>query len=431
MFDDDSADVVLRDVISHSTHAPYPGDRYTPETREFAFELLRTCGATALTMVRKHIPLPSRQSLCRKPPERYERSDLTDFDLVIDRVRKWRSGIAGKLSTSTTCPRCILACDALGFKPSVEVTPDGVTGLDVNDFDFNYDLLESLTSSAESFREFVEGNWDKVIESAFVFQIQPLNPNLSPFVVYAQPKVDGKARHEQVELLKSLKVLCGQQRITIGAFATDGDARYDVVHNQQSEHNLREFEKTFDTPCTRKYRAISDVMHMLKRARYRMLKTPPMAIGLNISDPTLELPALKMLFLGVLPPVVFCDDPITKMHDSLPMLLFRFETLIKVYEAGQLGWLAYFLPWVLINEAMSCKSASTVERLGWFRVAYCYLMNCLVTYRDRPLGPGMLQVGRASAGLSARRTLFDPKLLRYMQRIRLQGSFSPFIRRGC
>jgi hypothetical protein len=138
-----------------------------------------------------------------------------------------------------------------------------------------------------------------------------------------------------------------------------------------------------------------------------MFKTPPMAVGLEVSGPTLELSALKRLLQATLPPVVFCDAPITKMHDSLPMLLFRFETLIKLSEHGQLAWLAYLFPWVLINEAISHTSASTVERLGWFRLAYSYLMTCLVTYFDCSLGPRMRYVRRMSASESVGRTLFD------------------------
>jgi hypothetical protein len=95
--------------------------------------------------------------------------------------------------------------------------------------------------------------------------------------------------------------------------------------------------KIFDAPLTQKYRAISDVSDVLKRARYRMLKAPPMMVGLHTSSPTLELSALKGLFLGDRPRVVFCDDPIPKMHDSWPILLFCFEAVIKLYESGELA----------------------------------------------------------------------------------------------
>jgi hypothetical protein len=91
---------------------------------------------------------------------------------------------------------------------------------------------------------------------------------------------------------------------------------------------------------------------------------PPMAVGVDISDPILDLFALKTLFPEAPSPVIVCNDPIVKMHDFWQMLLFRLETLIKLCEDGQLAESAYFLPWVLINEAMSHKDGSIVERLG-------------------------------------------------------------------
>jgi hypothetical protein len=52
------------------------------------------------------------------------------------------------------------------------------------------------------------------------------------------------------------------------------------------------------------------------------------------------------------------------MYDSLPMVLSRFETLMKLHENHLLGWMAYFIRWVLFNEAMSHKGAATPGRLG-------------------------------------------------------------------
>jgi hypothetical protein len=82
------------------------------------------------------------------------------------------------------------------------------------------------------------------------------------------------------------------------------------------------------------------------------------------------------------------------MHDSLPMILFRFGTLIKLYEERQFPWLAFFFPWVLLNEAMSSKTATTLDRLGWLRLAYCYLMKCAITYRDCQFGPGIVMFAK-------------------------------------
>jgi hypothetical protein len=170
-------------------------------------------------------------------------------------------------------------------------------------------------------------------------------------------------------------------------------------------------EKPWEIPSKRHYHPISDILHLLKRARYRMLKKPHMIIGLDTDSPELNLENLILLLADDLPAVVFSDEQITKMHDSLPMVLFRFEILLKIYEAREWGWVAYFYPWVLINEAMSHKHVDTYDRVGWFQQAYTYLMRIRVTYRNRPTGPGVKPFGRKKSGPAQRRLLFDDKLL--------------------
>jgi hypothetical protein len=110
-----------------------------------------------------------------------------------------------------------------------------------------------------------------------------------------------------------------------------------------------------------------------------MLKAPGMAVGLDTTSRELTLQTLKTLLIGDLPPIVLSDDRITKMHDSLPMVLFRFETLTKLDEAREFVWLAYCFPWVVLNEAMLHQTVTTMDRVGWFRLAYAHFMTC----RDR------------------------------------------------
>jgi hypothetical protein len=138
-------------------------------------------------MERDVIRIHSRQSLAAKPLDGHARSELTDIDLVLERVRAWRNWLEGL--SSQACPRCILTCDDLAYKPAVEVTLDGMSGLDAWDFDMDADLLERLTSSRKEFQEFMEGHWDHVLTAAFIFQIQPLNPGSSHFLFWlSRPK---------------------------------------------------------------------------------------------------------------------------------------------------------------------------------------------------------------------------------------------------
>jgi hypothetical protein len=129
-----------------------------------------------------------------------------------------------------------------------------------------------------------------------------------------------------------------------------------------------------------------------------------MVIGLDGNLIELDLQRLIDLLRNDPSPIVFCDGPITKMYDSLLMVLFRFEILMKLYEARELDWVAYFFPWVLVSEAVSV-------RVEWFSIAYCYLMKCTVTYQDRSVGPEIKPFGTKGGDPTTRRILFDRKLL--------------------
>jgi hypothetical protein len=97
-----------------------------------------------------------------------------------------------------------------------------------------------------------------------------------------------------------------------------------------------------EMPSKQHYRAISDLLHLLKRTHCRALKNLPMVVGLGPDSPELSIGNLVGLLGNNLPAVVFSDGPITRVHDSLPTVLFRFEILVKLYESRELAWVAYF-----------------------------------------------------------------------------------------
>jgi hypothetical protein len=296
----------------------------------------------------------------------------------------------------------------------VEVAGHRLKGLDVNDFEFEDRLFESPVSSRKLFLDFLKTHWDRVLHAAFVFQVQPLDPGFRPFVICVEPAVSGKARKEHMQILQELKLICGLERITIGGFATNGDSGYDPLYEAQDHWNVDCFEKdSMEMPHKQHYHAILDILHILKRVRYRMLKQPPMVVGLRQDSPELFLGSLIHLIRDDLPAVVFSDKPVSKMHDSLPMVLFRFEILVKLYEAREFTWVAHFFPWVLLNEAMSHKEVDTYDRVGWFHIVYIYLMKILATCDTEPTGHGVKPFGRKNAESTDHRLLFDRKSLAY------------------
>jgi hypothetical protein len=116
-------------------------------------------------------------------------------------------------------------------------------------------------------------------------------------------------------------------------------------------------------PNKQYHRAIVNRLHLLKRG-LSSAEEPPMIVGLNSDSPELVLGNLVGSLGDDLPAVVFSNDPITKTHNSLPMVLFRFEILVKPYDARDRSWVAYFFPWVLLNEGMSHKQVDTYDRGG-------------------------------------------------------------------
>jgi hypothetical protein len=224
------------------------------------------CGIRALEIIRRQgILLRFRKTLRLEPLDGYVRPGLTNLDLAPARAKKWRCDIAHKFPAKAragTHPRCILACEALACVGSVEVNPDSLTGLGVSDLDLPYDLLESLTSSSTAFQEFVTHNWDRVLRSAFVYQVQPIDPDFELFVIFAQPVRDGTARFPQVEALKGLRERCGHCRLTIGALVIDGDSGYDAIHQTQSKLNIAAFRRNHDILMVQHFRSISDILRL-------------------------------------------------------------------------------------------------------------------------------------------------------------------------
>jgi hypothetical protein len=104
------------------------------------------------------------------------------------------------------------------------------------------------------------------------------------------------------------------------------------------------FRRNHDISMAQHFHAISDILHLLKRAQYRLLKKITMTLGFKTDTPELNPEKLIEVIGSDLPAVMFSDEPVTKMHDSLPMALFRLQILLKLCEAREFAWLTYFFP---------------------------------------------------------------------------------------
>jgi hypothetical protein len=112
-------------------------------------------------------------------------------------VKVWGESVCGGFG-SLAFPGCVIACDGLALKPAVEVTDEKLIILDLTQFEFNSDFLEWLTSSGEAFQEFVGEHSDGVFQTAFVYQLQSLDPHLEMSIFFAERATDGQARAQEL-----------------------------------------------------------------------------------------------------------------------------------------------------------------------------------------------------------------------------------------
>jgi hypothetical protein len=101
-----------------------------------------------------------------------------------------------------------------------------------------------------------------------------------------------------------------------------------------------------DKPQKRIQKVIHSIQHE-PRVKFcskhdRLLKKITMTLDLKTDTAELNLEKLIEVIGSDLPTIMFSDEPVTKMHDSLPVALFRFQILLKLYEAREFAWLAYF-----------------------------------------------------------------------------------------
>ena len=121
---------------------------------------------------------------------------------------------------------------------------------------------------------------------------------------------------------------------------------------------------------------ICDPLHMLKRARYMILKKIPLAISIQENTSIFSHTILELQLK--IPSIVFNDSPITKMHDILPLTLFSIENLFTLYD-NNITAFVYFTPWTMLIEAMTNENINLGNRLFILEVSF-FIMFIYLQY---------------------------------------------------
>lgn len=423
--EDQNEDDIIRDevfaerkqfvtVLHHGVRASTKG--FTLEDLAYSEEILMKHGPAVLNEIRKTRPLPSvryMESLIAKSPTNLDLTDDTNFAIRIKQFMVAR-GISQHDGLTA-----VLATDAFAVVPNLTADEHGKwSGFTEKSLGFHQILstetlriYRTASTEDEKTRKLTElgmEHWDKAIKNAFGYQIQPLDPRIPCFMVFVEAAADGKAKDNERERLKKIHEACTSCHVTLLSYATDGDNGYDVFHDAKLDERIHEI--LIDGIYWKKKgtHIISDVLHVIKRARYRLFGSE-LVSGFSNQNPerfTMEDIRRKLF---ALPGVVFKNDSATKMHDTLPSKLFNFANLLTLFEDRRLAAaFTYFAPFVLLHEANTNAELPIELRVLLFQIICCFCATVLQGWSHFALD----ELGEYRKDTKAR-TLFDKKMMKH------------------
>ena len=170
----------------------------------------------------------------------------------------------------------------------------------------------------------------------------------------------GKATEDQSGLFPILKKKIEKKNFKVVGYSSDGDSGYWDYRNS----NIKKWNQ-MKRPILDDSTVLfsNDPLHILKRGRYRLLSHN--LVQLFKYEDQISIQLIKEL--TNLPDAIFDNSQMTKMHDFLPIRLFTIETLDILLYAELYSEASYFVPFVLINEALSTPNLTVDEIVDFFR----------------------------------------------------------------
>lgn len=366
---------ILSNMVSNN-NVPESRRRYTVAVLSFAM-IIASISLTSYKTMRNFLYLPSPSYLYRlfKPEIEKLKGMITNFQ-ELEVYLDYLSEKLGESKENITKYGGILAVDAVSLRPHVVVTKDGFVNGVINSEHVDKEMFEELEKSFLEYERFIKKIRNKTITDSFVYYFQPLDSGSRCFTVFLEPSTQGKATGTQIDRLESLALVLEEKGFPVVGFGFDGDSTYARLH--------KEFFDTYFVNCSQDAQfenfstvsgrlIISDPLHLLKRARYRLLSSSVHGDFENRTESIIEIDKLQAQL--DLPSVVFSNEKYTKMHDSLATQLFSFRTLASLLKNKNYTALTYFLPLCLLCGSLEEESLSVDERFSFLQVGFFYMLS--------------------------------------------------------
>ena len=200
------AGIILQDLLDHIENKAAP---YSSELISLAMEIKSISSKAYSLLVNKmNFPKETLINQILNDVIKDIPSNLTNLDKCTEMIDLFREN--NKLKKSETIEVC-LAVDAVAFTPEMQITSNGeVKG--VNPLTAKTSIsprcFSLFSKDPIELEKFIKANSNEILKAGFVFQVQPYDIMLQPFVIHVYPTVNGKGNETIVELLHKIRKIC-------------------------------------------------------------------------------------------------------------------------------------------------------------------------------------------------------------------------------
>ena len=269
----------------------------------------------------------------------------------------------------------ILAVDAMSLRPHIFVTKDGFVQGVLEEPRLSDTAFMAVKRTYEAYEKYVSSLGNKTITDSFVYMYQPLYSNAKCFTVFIEPSTQGKATGFQIDRLSELSELLQEHGFPIEGFAFDGDTAYSRLHTNffnEYQNLVSQNSGLRNLSVIEARSVVSDPLHLLKRARYRLLSSTVHGSFENTTESVISVDSLQSQL--DLPSVVFNNEKYTKMHDDLATRSFSLTTLSSLLKNNNYSALTYFIPVCLLCSSLQEADLRLEERVNFLEIGFYYML---------------------------------------------------------
>ena len=372
----------FKEMFINFHHEPR-GRMHSNDIKKFAF-LLYNYSPSAYKALQAHFPYPSYNTFSKLLSNTEE--DMKAMFLDEKKIQDYLKNTFDKNFPCNGIPhRVNLAIDAIAiqpeFLPHFKREMGSIKLRNAAGSQINYTSDHLAGKKQEKFEAALQAQpgtdeaKPAIINSAFIFYIQPLDPSLPCFPVHIHLKSGGSADSVIRDKTKEIIYLIESTNILdICTISTDGDSGHNLIYDLVVDELMKlsptldidallRNEKRFDI----KHMGAADLLHLFKTLRVRFLKydidiypTFPSSI-MNANETKSQLKPGKEL-----------EDlsQIGKMRDVYAINFFTFENLKRLIEKKNKKAILIFTPFVFWARAVFDTVLDMDSRINMLKIAF-------------------------------------------------------------